>query len=123
VRLTAPPGTCAADAIYVRSAARFNNSLPAATIRLQPMDGILLKRDQPLVPAPVFRHTERRGASLQLIAANLTTGLTNELLKTADLRATNWQVTSTFQAQSSETNLFEVLPPDQPAAFYRLRIQ
>jgi hypothetical protein len=37
-------GPAIADAIHVRSAARFNDGSPAATVTLSPMDGIVLRR-------------------------------------------------------------------------------
>ncbi len=52
VRLTAPSGMCVADALYLRSARRFNNGQPATRLRLQPMDGILLRRDEPMARSP-----------------------------------------------------------------------
>ena len=123
VRLTAPPGACVADALHLRSASRFNHGQPVTTVRLQPLDGILLQRDQPLVPAPGFRRAEFEGNQLQFIVTNLVSGLTNELLKTSHLNTGAWQVTKTFQTQGSETNLVEVLAPEEPTAFYRLRVQ
>jgi hypothetical protein len=45
VRLVCPAGErCAADALHVRSAARYNNGAPAGRVLLQPLDGIVLQR-------------------------------------------------------------------------------
>jgi len=44
-------GVLVADALYITSAAPFNNGAPAPSVTLSPMDGILLQRQTP-VPAP-----------------------------------------------------------------------
>jgi uncharacterized protein (TIGR03437 family) len=44
-------GALVADAVYITSAARFNDGSPASSVTLAPFDGILLQRQQP-VPAP-----------------------------------------------------------------------
>ena len=36
-------GPVVADALHVRSAARYNDGSPAATVTLEPMDGIVLR--------------------------------------------------------------------------------
>ena len=38
------PAPCVADAVYVRSSARYNDGSPAEVVVLQPMDGIVLAR-------------------------------------------------------------------------------
>ena len=43
-----------ADALHVTSAARFNDGSAAASVRLQPMDGIVLRRDTPAFAAPAI---------------------------------------------------------------------
>jgi uncharacterized protein (TIGR03437 family) len=43
-------GSLVADAVYVTSAARFNDGSPAASVTLAPYDGILLQRQQPAPP-------------------------------------------------------------------------
>jgi hypothetical protein len=46
-------GSLIADAVYVTSAARYNDGSPASEVTLAPMDGILLQRLQPVAaPAP-----------------------------------------------------------------------
>ncbi len=45
-------GVLAADAIYVTSAALYNNGAPASSVTLAAMDGILLQRQTPLPAAP-----------------------------------------------------------------------
>jgi hypothetical protein len=53
VRLTCPGGgVCSADALHVRSAARYNDGTRAETVTLQPMDGIILARGDGPVPTP-----------------------------------------------------------------------
>lgn len=48
VRMSCPGGTqCIADALYVRSAARYNDGSPAPEVTLRPMDGIVLMRSSP----------------------------------------------------------------------------
>lgn len=45
VRLRCPGGApCIADALHVRSSARYNDGSPATVVVLQPMDGIVLRR-------------------------------------------------------------------------------
>ncbi|MBN1660078.1 MAG: carbohydrate binding domain-containing protein [Anaerolineae bacterium] len=43
VRLSCP-GACIADALHIRSRARYNDGSPAAEVTLAPMDGIVLRR-------------------------------------------------------------------------------
>jgi len=45
VRLTCSGGPCAADALHVRSSARYNDGSSVRSVTLQPMDGIVLQRD------------------------------------------------------------------------------
>ncbi|MCX5685179.1 MAG: putative glycoside hydrolase, partial [Planctomycetota bacterium] len=45
---------CLADAIHVTSTLRFNDGTAAASVRLQPMDGIVLRRDAPSYATPVI---------------------------------------------------------------------
>ena len=45
VRLTSSQGICLANALHVIPHSRYNNGQPAATVRLQPMDGIVLQSD------------------------------------------------------------------------------
>ena len=54
VRLTTASGICVADALLLRSQSRYNNGRPAARVRLQPMDAILLQRDQAILLRPRF---------------------------------------------------------------------
>jgi hypothetical protein len=47
VRMVCPGALpCAADALYLRSAARYNDGTPAREITLQPLDAIVLQRDE-----------------------------------------------------------------------------
>jgi len=50
----APQGVCVADALHVRSQSRYNNGQPVSTVRLQPMDGIILPSDHATFAAPAF---------------------------------------------------------------------
>ena len=43
-------GLLIADALYVTSAALYNNGAPASSVALAPMDGILLQRQNPVAP-------------------------------------------------------------------------
>ncbi len=45
VRLSCQGPPCAADAVYLRSASRYNDGSQASQVTLQPLDGILLERD------------------------------------------------------------------------------
>jgi uncharacterized protein (TIGR03437 family) len=51
VRNGSSTGSLIADAVYVTSAALYNDGSPATQITLNPMDGILLKRQQPVAAA------------------------------------------------------------------------
>jgi len=75
VRLTASSGTCVADALHVRSASRYNNGQPASSVHLQPMDGIILQRDQPVLARPGFAGARVMANALVLTATNLTPGV------------------------------------------------
>jgi hypothetical protein len=44
VRLTCQGAPCVADALYLRSRARYNDGSPAEIVTLQPLDGIVLQR-------------------------------------------------------------------------------
>jgi hypothetical protein len=51
VRLTAQNGLSCADAILVRSKARFNDGRPTTSVTLEPMDGLILERDDLIAPS------------------------------------------------------------------------
>lgn len=46
IRLTCNNTACAADALHIRSTARYNDGSPATSVSLQAMDGIVLQRTQ-----------------------------------------------------------------------------
>ena len=118
VRLTAPAGACAADAIYIRSTARYNNGQPADTVRLQPMDGIVLARNQSVALHPRLSQVAVAGTNLVLTSTDLTAGFTYELQRSPSLTPLAWSVRRTFLADSYSTNLTE--PLLRSGGFYRL---
>jgi hypothetical protein len=122
VRLSAASGVCLADALHVRSQVRLNNGQPARTVRLAPLDGLLLKRDQRLVP-PTRLRADR--SPLQMVAitiTNLTRGLTNSLLRSTGLGTNPWEPLSTFQASTTSATITDG-PATNPATFYRVRTE
>jgi len=123
VRLTAPAGPCVADALHLWSASRYNNGEPADSVRLQPLDGVILRRDTPVVSAPRFQGTSL-GAGLALLSVtNLTPGLTNELLQTTNLGSGAWQTRTTFQSLGFGSELADPLATNQDRSFYRIRVR
>ena len=50
VRLTCTGAPCAADALHLRSRARYNDGAPAASVTLAPLDGIVLARIPAVAP-------------------------------------------------------------------------
>jgi hypothetical protein len=123
VRLTAAGGAVAADALLIRSVSRFNNGEAADSVRLQPMDGIVLRRDNPVVMTPRFQRVGVDAGQVLLSLTNLTPGLTNELLRTTDLHSGSWQSRTAFQAQGFTTDLSDGPVTNQGAAFFRLHVK
>ncbi|MGO8837117.1 MAG: LamG-like jellyroll fold domain-containing protein [Limisphaerales bacterium] len=121
VRLTAPQGICVADALHVFSQSRYNNGQPAATVRLQPMDGIILQRDQPTFVSPFFGPTSLFPDHLSLTVSNLTPGLSYLLQKSSNLTSNNWQTIQSFQTAGFSTLLQDNPATNRGDAFYRIR--
>ncbi len=122
VRLTSPAGACLADALRLWSAARYNNGQPATNLTLAPLDGIILKRDQPVALRPTLRVVDCSPAQCVLAAEDLTPGFTNELQTTGDLASTPWQTLTQFQATGSSVNITNGFSP-QTNALFRLRVR
>jgi hypothetical protein len=118
LRLTAPPGPCVADAIYVRSAARYNNGQPADAVRLQPMDGIVLARERPTPIPPRLNGVHRSATHAVLTATDLTPGLTHELQRTPTLTPPGWTVSQSFVATDYTATVTD--PATNGTSFYRL---
>jgi hypothetical protein len=121
VRLTAAAGTCVADALHLRSQSRFNNGQPAATVRLQPMDGALLKRDQAILARPGFGSVGVSTAAVTLDLTNLTPGITWTLERATNSISGAWQTVQTFQPSGFEMHLTDSVGMNRPSAFYRVR--
>ena len=118
VRLTAPAGACVADAIYLRSAARYNNGQSAERVRLQAMDGIVLRRDQPVVIRPRLSQVAVSATNIVFTAIDLTPGLTNELQMSSSSALTDWQVRSSFLATNYGATITD--SATNASGFYRL---
>lgn len=54
VRLICSGAPCVADALHIRSAARYNNGEPATSVTLAPLDGIVLQRDNSHLYLPLL---------------------------------------------------------------------
>lgn len=54
VRLVCSGAPCVADALHIRSAARYNNGQAVTSITLAPLDGIVLQRDNPRLYLPLL---------------------------------------------------------------------
>ena len=121
VRLTAASGTCVADALLIRSQSRYNNGQPVSTVRLQPMDAIILQRDQPVISRPRLGAVSVSSSQVVLSATNLTPGFSCTLERGADL-VFGWQAIQSFSPLGFFTNLLDTLPSNGGGAFYRLRI-
>ena len=121
VRLTSSQGICLADALHVYSASRYNNGQPAATVRLQPMDGILLQSDQPSFASPFFGGVTRYSDHLTLNVTNLTPGLSYSLQSSGTLASNSWLTLQTFSPMGFATNLTENPSSNRTSTFYRLR--
>jgi uncharacterized protein (TIGR03437 family) len=63
-------GSLVADAVYVVSAARFNDGSPAASVTLAPYDGILLQRLQPAPPPASRVKLAVNSASLETVISS-----------------------------------------------------
>ena len=119
VRLSAASGICVADAIHVRSEARFNNGQPVTSLRLGPFDGILLKRDKRLVPPTGLKAALSPEQTVILSITNLTPGLTNTLLRATGPGGNPWQSITTFQATGASATITDA-PATNAAVFYRV---
>jgi hypothetical protein len=120
VRLTAPPGACVADALYVRSASRYNNGQPADRVRLHPMDGIILAREKPVPVPPRISEITHSPTNVVLAAADLTPGLTHELETSPTLAPSDWGVTQTFVPTGYTATVTN--PAGAGRTFYRLHV-
>jgi hypothetical protein len=120
VRLTAPAGACVADALYVRSAARYNNGQPADRVRLQPMDGIVLRRNQPVALPPRLSQVALSTTNLLLTVTDLTPGLTNELHRSPSLAPVDWSVRSRFLATDYTATITDAA--SNASGFYRVAV-
>ncbi len=120
VRLTSPQGICVADALHVYSLSRYNNGQPASTVRLQPMDGIMLQTDQPAFASPFFGSVSLFPDHLLLTVTNLTPGLSYSLQKSSDLASNGWQTLQSFQTTGFFTNFQDNLTTNHGNAFYRI---
>lgn len=122
VRLRAPAGACVADALHLVSAARYNNGQPAAVVKLQPMDGIVLRRDVPVVTPPRFQAARLDGGQVWLSVTNLTPGLSHELQRTSNVVSGPWSSRTTFQALGFAAEVADMPPPNAGPGFYRLQV-
>ena len=121
VRLTTPSGAGVADALHLWSQSRYNNGQPASTVRLQPMDGIILQREQPLLGRPGFGGATLAPGQLLLTATNLTPGFGYVLERTTNLLSPSWRTVQSFHPLGFSTNLTDSLPPTQSGGYYRIR--
>jgi hypothetical protein len=120
VRLSAAEGACVADAVHLQSAARYNDGQPAPRVRLQPMDGIVLRRTQTAAVRPQLRHVALASTNVVLEAAGLTPGVTAELQMAFALAPNSWSARSRFIPDTDGATLTEPMP--SVAAYYRLVI-
>lgn len=122
VRLTNTTGICVADAVHVRSQSRYNDGQPATSIRLPPMDGIILQRDAAIVQPPTINQAHRTQNDFFLSITNLTPGFTHELIRAAQLGTNGWQTINVFQPLNTSTNLQDTAITNSGNSFYRVRI-
>ena len=123
LRLIATNTPCVADAVWIRSTARYNDGQPATHVRLPPMDGIILQRDQPRPIRPKINRLDRSQDAVRISVSDLTPGVTNELQRACNLSSPDWLPAARFISAESGTNLWDTPPPDQPAVFYRVRCE
>ena len=121
VSLTASAGSCVADAVHLRSSSRYNNGQPATSVYLQPMDGIVLQRDQAVVLPPSFGKTTIATNTVFFTVTNLTPGFNWTLERVFDLTTGIWQPVLSFQAAGFSANLQATIAPSHGNAFYRIR--
>jgi hypothetical protein len=120
VRVSAPSGTCVADALHIHSQSRFNNGLPVVTVQLQPMDGIILQRDQRVLNRPGFGAVGVLPGMVTFAVTNLTPSITWNLERATNSPVGPWQTIQAFQPFGFEARLAD--PNGQSlACFYRLR--
>ncbi len=122
VRLTAPAGPCVADALRLWSNARYNNGQAAGVVKLQPMDGIVLRRDVPVIPEPRFQRAGVAAGQVWLSVTNLTPGMTNELLQTTNLVSGTWQSRTTFQSPGFVSDISDGSVTNRSQSYYRIRV-
>jgi hypothetical protein len=118
VRLTTAAGVCVADAVYVKSSARFNNGQAAGQVRLQPMDGIVLARTQAAGGRPRFSQAAISGANVLLTVTGLTPGFTHELHRSSSLAPADWALCASFIPTEQTATIAS--PATNSGAFYRL---
>ena len=123
VRLSAPSGPCVTDALHLRSQTRFNNGQPASSVSLQPMDGIILQRDQRLLGRPGFRAVDVSSNSVMLLVTNLTPGIDWVLERATNPILTAWQVLQTFQTSGFESRLTDAVEASGPRTSFFFRVR
>ena len=121
VQLTTAQGICVADALHIFSQSRFNNGQAAPTVRLQPMDGIVLSSDQSRFSSPAFGAPAAFPDHLSLAITNLTPDLPFVLQKSTNLTSHDWQTLQTFQTAGFSLNLQDNLVTNRGSAFYRIQ--
>jgi len=121
VQLTTAQGICVADALHIFSQSRFNNGQAAPTVRLQPMDGIVLSSDQSRFSSPAFGAPAAFPDHLSLAITNLTPDLPFVLQKSTNLTSHDWQTLQTFQTAGFSLNLQDNLVTNRGSSFYRIQ--
>jgi hypothetical protein len=84
------------------------------------MDGILLARDQPTPIPPRLSGILPSASNVILTAADLTPGLTNELLRSPTLTPAGWTVSQSFVATAYTATVTD--PATNGTNFYRLSV-
>jgi hypothetical protein len=123
VCVSAAAGACVADALHVRSRARYNDGQPAATVRLQPMDGIILQRDQRVLSLPRFSQCDASSSRVSLTLTNLTPGLSWVLERATNLSSPVWTTVQSFTPLGFELKTSDLATAARPCTFYRLRAE
>lgn len=84
------------------------------------MDGIVLRRDQPVRLRPRLTQVAISTTNLLLTATDLTPGLTNHLEMSTSLAPVEWSVRSSFLATGYTTTITD--SATNTSAFFRLGV-
>ncbi|MGN6386821.1 MAG: golvesin C-terminal-like domain-containing protein, partial [Verrucomicrobiota bacterium] len=123
VRVSSDAGGFVADAIQLKSAARYNDGEPVSEVKLQGMDAIILAVDaNAKVEPPALSGITIRDGHLVFSVVNLVPGKSYSLQRRNTLAGVGWESIENFEAIGSSMQVLDALPSGQSQYFYRIQV-